>query len=456
MSVAPAPRTVIGTPLFNHADYLAPALDSLLAQTDSNLALVLVDDGSTDGTDEIALRYAERHPRITFTRNESRLGLVGNWRRCFELARELYPDADYFAWGSDHDLWHPRWLAVLAAELEADPNVVLAYPVCERITAEGEVAFVRGCSETQGNGDPASRLRLGCSSLHAGDMVYGLMRTGSLRSAGVFRRVLEPDRLLLAELAVQGEFRHVAEPLWQRRFVKTAVRARQRRAIFPHRRPLYSWLAPWIVRPAVFGWVYGVRGAGEATVTRPAGLRLAGAYAQATVRHMIVRRYRQLRKKLSRTKKRILRYRKRTVRAARRMVGARVRAVLRAARRYRRLAAAIYSSATARLAPGAKRRSDAELALSDPPTEDERHAPARVYVPVPNGHVAAGSDATALPAGDGLAVCCDRAALASQTLSVDGSSPTATGEVVTYSTPSRSGSGTHATPSARRPDSSAP
>jgi glycosyltransferase involved in cell wall biosynthesis len=315
------PRTVIAAPLYNHADYLPAALDSLLAQTDSDFALLLVDDGSQDQTPNIARRYEERDPRVTFHANAARLGLAGNWRRSFELARELYPDAEYFAWGSDHDLWHPRWLETLRAELDERPEVVLAYPTCERITAEGDLSHRRGGFETVGVATPAARLRLGCRFMHAGDMVYGLLRADSLDRAGVFRPVLEPDRLLMAELAVQGRFRHVDEALWQRRFVGTAVRARQRRAIFPRRRPLYSWLAPWIVRPAVFLWVYAVRGAGDARIGRRQGVGLAVSYALASNEQVVQRWWARARKRWARARKRMARARKRVRRRAMRTGG---------------------------------------------------------------------------------------------------------------------------------------
>lgn len=333
------PRTVIGAPLYNHAAYLEAAVESLLAQTDRDFALLLVDDVSTDETPDIALRYVHRDPRVSYHRNPARLGLVANWRRAFQLGRERYPGAAYFAWGSDHDLWHPRWLELMVTELERRPEAVLAYPTCQRITDDGRVAHSRGGFHTVGKTDMAARVRCSYRDMHAGDMVYGLVRTGAMERAGVFRPVLEPDRLLMAELAIQGEFVHVPQPLWQRRFVKSAVRARQRRAIFPHRRPLYSWLPPWVVRPVVFAWVYGVRGAPGALPGRRDGLRLAWAYAGATVEHVVVRRMARLRKVWSRTRKRLARARKRVVRPLRRRTGRALRTARRQLRRRRRPAA---------------------------------------------------------------------------------------------------------------------
>src|SRR3712207_8260416 len=58
--------------------------------------------------------------------NERRLGMLGNTNRALTLARERFPGAELWALGSDHDLWHPRWLATLVALLDAHPGAVLA------------------------------------------------------------------------------------------------------------------------------------------------------------------------------------------------------------------------------------------------------------------------------------------------------------------------------------------
>lgn len=51
-------------PAFNIAPYLPRCLDSVLAQTYTNLEIIVVDDGSTDGTREIIKSYAEKDSRI--------------------------------------------------------------------------------------------------------------------------------------------------------------------------------------------------------------------------------------------------------------------------------------------------------------------------------------------------------------------------------------------------------
>src|SRR5207248_672007 len=97
----------------------------------------VVDDCSTDATADICARYAALDPRVSLARNDRQLGLVRNWRRAFELAGERHPSARYFAWASDHDVWGPRWLERLAAELDAHEEAVLAYPLAVRIDDAG-------------------------------------------------------------------------------------------------------------------------------------------------------------------------------------------------------------------------------------------------------------------------------------------------------------------------------
>lgn len=271
------PSTVFGLTAHNGERHLAEALESLLVQTRSDLAVIVVDDASTDTTAEIALRYVEHDPRVSYERNEARLGLAGNWRRAFDLAREWFPDAAYFAWASDHDVWHPDWLAAATAELDANPAAVLAYPLAVRIDEAGaEYPTRERAFETKGVASARDRVRLAARSMPApGEMVYGLGRRRALERAGPFPLAVLADRLYLVRLAVEGEFVQVRRHLWYRRYRSgvTMSNRRQRRMSFPGGTPIWARLHWSLVHPLLFYRSGG--GLGSAAVVLVESVRTA-------------------------------------------------------------------------------------------------------------------------------------------------------------------------------------
>ena len=244
--------------------------------------MVAVDDASPDHTPEILADRGRRDPRLWWRRNLVRVGMVANWRLVFELAVERHPHAEYFAWASDHDVWHPRWLEAMIAELDEHPEAVLAYPQSVVIDASGELIRGPWSFDTGGVDNDRARLKAATRGMRAGEMVYGLFRIGPLKRAGVFRPVLWPDRLLLVELTLEGTFRQVPEVLWQRRFGPAegtrATARRQRRALYAGRPPLIAHLPWWLGHALAL-----IRRAPAGPLTsRPQALSLAVRYLALT------------------------------------------------------------------------------------------------------------------------------------------------------------------------------
>src|SRR5204863_8675360 len=102
------------------------ALQSILGQPYRQRAVVLTGDRPNTEVESVVQRLCDA--RVTYVVNDRRLGLVGNWKRAFHVAREQYPDAPYFAWASDHDAWHPHWAERLVTALDEQPATVVAYP----------------------------------------------------------------------------------------------------------------------------------------------------------------------------------------------------------------------------------------------------------------------------------------------------------------------------------------
>jgi glycosyltransferase involved in cell wall biosynthesis len=280
------PSVVIGAALHNRAEYLPEALDSLLAQSFEQFGLVLVDDGSTDDTESVARAYEQRDRRVRYVKFDERRGMVAAWRKAFEEATAA--GAEYFAWGSDHDRWHPNWLATLVDTLEGHPEVVLAYPLTQRIDPAGMLLDKPARRfETFGVEDWRARWsRISHSdSLAAGDMVYGLARAEALRRAGVFREVLCPDRLLVAELTLQGQIRQVPETLWIRRQFAEGSILRQRTTLFAPGAPRPSaHTPPWYLHARSLWATYGRKEGSSLGLSRVEVSGLIVEYATAYAR----------------------------------------------------------------------------------------------------------------------------------------------------------------------------
>jgi len=77
-----SPAHSVLIPAFNAVTFVAEAIESALAQTMSNLEVVVIDNASTDGTWSAIRKLVGRDSRVRVLLNDSNLGPVWNWRRC--------------------------------------------------------------------------------------------------------------------------------------------------------------------------------------------------------------------------------------------------------------------------------------------------------------------------------------------------------------------------------------
>jgi hypothetical protein len=291
------PRVVLGMTLHNNARHLPHALESLLAQTHGDFAMVLLDDASSDDTEQVAARYVERDARLRYVKHAERKAMIATWREAAEVAAREWPSAEYFAWVSDHDWWHPRWLERMMAELDADPGAVLAYPITRRVSLSGdEIDKGPRLFDTAAFTDLHDRWKHFChEGVGAGDMVYGLMRMDALRRAGIFRPVLRPDRLLVVELTLQGRIRQVPEVLWFRRqSAGTSVERQRTTLMLPGTEPRWFSWPPWLQHSRVLWREYAIRSEEEKRVE---GLPLTRAqWARMILRYQYTYGWRHFRK----------------------------------------------------------------------------------------------------------------------------------------------------------------
>lgn len=98
-----SPRITVIMGIYNCADTLIEALESLEAQTYKRFKVVLCDDGSKDNTLAVAQKWAETHSNYIVIRNEHNMGLNATLNHCLE-----YVDTEFVARmdGDDRSLPH--------------------------------------------------------------------------------------------------------------------------------------------------------------------------------------------------------------------------------------------------------------------------------------------------------------------------------------------------------------
>ncbi len=102
-------------PVYNTITYLPDCMESLLSQTEKDLEIVLLDDGSTDGSGDLCDRYAAQYPFVRVIHKENE-GLMMTRRRGFQEARGEY----CVCIDSDDYLCDPNALATVRQRIERD------------------------------------------------------------------------------------------------------------------------------------------------------------------------------------------------------------------------------------------------------------------------------------------------------------------------------------------------
>ena len=207
----PGPRLTIGLPVYNGEDYLAAAIDALLAQTYTDFELIVSDNASTDGSGKIAEAYAALDPRVRYVRHPANLGSAENHNFVIREAK-----GEFFKWASDDDLYAPDLLERCIDALDARPEIPLAHAWTAFINEAGEITHTQDYPLTTDVSSAPERFR---SLLYTqgGDDIYGVIRTRVLNQIKLHGSYHNADRVFVAELALHGPFHQIPEALYFRR-----------------------------------------------------------------------------------------------------------------------------------------------------------------------------------------------------------------------------------------------
>lgn len=160
-----APRVSVLIPTYNCGKFLGEALDSVLAQTFTDHEIIVVDDGSTDDTAQVAARYPQvkyirrEHSGVSVTRNAAIAAATG------EIV--VFLDAD--------DLWTPDKLEKQVAYLDENPDCMLVFTKAANFYHDPQAA--NGIRQQELFNSSLERCVITCAIRRSVFQKYGVFRT---------------------------------------------------------------------------------------------------------------------------------------------------------------------------------------------------------------------------------------------------------------------------------------
>jgi alpha-1,3-rhamnosyltransferase len=193
-----APRVSVVVPVYNHAPFVAAALHSIFKQTLAPAHLLVIDDGSRDGSPQIIEQALDECPfPCEFVARENR-GL------CATLNEGLGRTAGrYFAYLGSDDLWLPDFLAARVALLEERARAVLAYGHALLLDGHGDVFDCTLDWATYVDGDARAMLLEETYAPMSPTVMY---RRAAIERHGWNERARLEDYELYLRLSAEGEF----------------------------------------------------------------------------------------------------------------------------------------------------------------------------------------------------------------------------------------------------------
>jgi glycosyltransferase involved in cell wall biosynthesis len=224
-----SPLISIGLPVYNGEKFVSIAIESVLAQTISDLELIICDNASTDSTEQICRHYAAQDERVRYLRNDENLGTSPNFNRAFREAK-----GSYFKWITHDDAITPDCIEKTLAMLRERADAVLCHSLVRLIDEVGDTIefYDTGLNRID---DPRQSVRFGemiCKP-HQCLECDGLMPSEGLARTALYGSFPGANRALITELALVGPILRAVEPLfltrehaWRYRRAQTTPEAR--------------------------------------------------------------------------------------------------------------------------------------------------------------------------------------------------------------------------------------
>jgi len=141
-----SPSISVIMPNFNKSKYIGEAITSVLAQTLSDFELLVIDDGSTDGSELVVRQLSEKDPRVTLLKQRTHMGVS----HCRNLGIRR-SSGEFVSFLDSDDLYAPNALQVMHDTLVRSPSPAVVYGDCWYLDGEGrrlDQPRIRSCTSS--------------------------------------------------------------------------------------------------------------------------------------------------------------------------------------------------------------------------------------------------------------------------------------------------------------------
>lgn len=194
-------------PAYNAESYIREAVDSVLNQTFTDFELLIINDGSDDGTAVVLETYNDSRIRVVSQEN---MGLVRTLNKGLQLARSKWIarfDAD--------DICYPERLAIQYEFLEQNPDYILTAGDADYMDEQGNYIFTFTNKYYEDEEIKASGFKE-CPFVHSSVMY---LKDAVLEAGGYDEHALTfEDHLLWRKLSAYGKLKNFHQPLIKVRF----------------------------------------------------------------------------------------------------------------------------------------------------------------------------------------------------------------------------------------------
>lgn len=207
------PKISLGMPVYNGKNYIEQAIRSILDQTYSDFEIIISDNASDDGTEDICQYYSGIDNRVRYFRNDTNIGAAKNFNRTVSLAK-----GEFFKWAAHDDILAPDYLKRCLEVLEQDDSLILCFPMTIIVNEYGDPI---GKYEISMKNISSERVDMRFRDLvlinHWGIEIFGLMRKDRIKVTNLLATYPGSDRTFMAELSLIGRFYEIPEYLFYSR-----------------------------------------------------------------------------------------------------------------------------------------------------------------------------------------------------------------------------------------------